>query len=134
MQIHFTHLGEVYRDRLDAHVNINIGKFVQFRHQEEGEHIVFAPKELCVYHAEIANLFCSMNERQWAFSLSPKNDDGEMFEDNVEIIGGGYYELIEERRRLNLEGQSLAFGVYNAFGLGDRLLTIPRFSGFKVFG
>jgi hypothetical protein len=132
--MHFTHLGEIFKDRLEEHVNIHIGKFVQIRHQDLGEFIVFAPKELCVFHAEIVDLFCSLQEPAWAFSLSPKNDDGTLYEEKGEVVGGGYYELLNERRRLNLEGQSLAFGDYDNFGLGDRLRGLSRFSEFKIFG
>lgn len=134
MKTQFFHFGEQYRDRLDPHVNIHLGKFVQIRHDSLGEFIIFAPKELCVYHAEIVNLFCSIQDPPWGFSLSPKSDDGTIEEEGVTVIGGGYYELMEDRRRLNLEGQSLAFGVYDAFGLGERLRGLPRFSEFKIFG
>ena len=127
-------MGELYQDRLDTHVNIHVGKFVQIRHGDEVEHIVFAPKELCVFHAEIISLFCSIQAPAWAFSLSPKNDDGTLHEENATIIGGGFFELLEDRRRLNLEGQSQAYGDYESFGLGDRLKDLPRFSGFKIFG
>lgn len=109
------------------------GKFVQLQHKEDGEYIIFSPLVLCGFHAQIINLFSSLQDPIWAFELNSKEDDGELYEDDIEIIGGGYYEVFEDKQRLNLSGSSQAYGVYNNYGLDERLKQVEQFKDYSIF-
>jgi hypothetical protein len=129
----FLDLGQHYKDRLSSNANPLSGKFVQLRHSDLGEFIIFAPLDLCPYHAQIVNLFSQLQTPQWAFELNLRKDDGQLYEEKAEIIGGGYFEILEERKRINLSGQSLAYGDYEPYGLPENLGAVPCYQGYKVF-
>ena len=131
--ITFIDLGLVFREKLNPHVSFNNGKFVQLQHKELGEFIVFAPLELCSFHAQIVDCFSQLQTPHWAFELNLKKDDGVLHEEHAKIIGGGYFEILDDRKRLNLSGHSLAFGDYEAYGLPEKMAKVDRFSEYKIF-
>lgn len=133
MNLTFLDLGEIFADQLEENANPLKGKFVQLRHDELGEFIIFAPLELCPYHAQIVDRFAQQQTPQWAFELNVKKDDGQLYEDKAQIVGGGYFEILQDRSRLNLSGHSLAFGDYEAYGLPEKLQQVERFKSYKVF-
>lgn len=130
--LHFYHFGEIYQSRIPES-DISKGKFVQIVHQSQGTFMLLAPKELCTFHAEIVNLFCETIEPNWAFELNSKSDNGILYEPEAKIIGGGFYEILEDQKRLNLGGASLAFGDYEAYGFDQQLAELERFQGYKIF-
>ena len=95
--------------------------------------MLMAPKELCTFHAQIVDLFCSSIQPNWAFQLNSKSDNGTMYENEATIIGGGFYEILEDQRRLTLSGASLAFGDYEAYGFENKLKELERFKNFRIF-
>jgi hypothetical protein len=109
------------------------GKFVQIKHEEIGEFIVFSPIALCAYHAQIVERFCGMQEPEWGFEMNAKGDDGDCLEAGVTFIGGGFYEIYKDKKRLNLGGVSQAYGSYLNIGLDEKLKTIDQFKDFAVF-
>lgn len=126
------HFGEIYQDKL-GNANIHKGKFVQIRHQKMGDYMLMAPKELCTFHAQIIDLFCSTIQPNWSFELNSKSDHGVLYENEAEILGGGFYEILEDQQRLNLSGASLAFGDYEAYGFEHQLKELERFQNFRIF-
>jgi hypothetical protein len=130
--ITFLDLGQTYKNQL-GNSNLNQGKFVQIRHETQGEFIIFACKELCIFHAQIVDLFCSIQSPAWAFDLNIKKDHGVLYEEKARIVGGGYFEIIEARSRVNLSGNSLAYGDYEAYGLEEKLRSVERFKNYRVF-
>jgi len=130
--LHFYHLGEIYQDRI-PNANISKGKFVQIRHSALGEFLLLAPSELCTFHAQIVDLFSHTIAPNWCFKLNQKSDDGTLHEENARIIGGGYYEILPEQKRLNLGGVSLAFGDYEAYGIEQKLKKLDRFKEYRIF-
>ena len=131
--ITFLDLGLLYESQLSQSSNLNVGKFVQLRHEDYGEFIVFACKELCLFHAQIVDMFCAIQKPIWAFELNIKKDNGLLYENKAKIVGGGYFEIVETRSRLNLSGNSLAYGDYEAYGLEEKLRSIERFKGYRIF-
>ena len=132
MPLTFLDLGELHAGDL-SECERSKGKFVQVRHQEFGEFIIFAPPSLCTFHAQIMELFCLQQRPAWAFEINEKRDDGALYEENAEIVGGGHFEVYENKKRLNLSGASLAFGDYEPYLLDQKLQNIPRFDGFRIF-
>jgi hypothetical protein len=129
----FIDLGQLSQHELESHVSLNSGKFVQIQHEELGEFLVFAPLQLCSFHARIIDLFSQLQTPQWAFELNLKKDDGTLHEEHAHIVGGGYFDILTDRKRINLSGQSLAFGDYEAYGLPEKMSSIERFSDYKIF-
>jgi hypothetical protein len=109
------------------------GKFVQLKHVTDGEFIIFSPLAICSYHAQIVERFCLKREPQWEFEMNPKGDDGQCLEEGVSIEGGGFYEIIVEKKRLNLGGASQAYGPYNNYGLDEKLKTLDQFKDYVIF-
>ena len=131
--ISFLDLGRLFQGQIGQNCNLNVGKFVQLRHEEQGEFIVFACKEVCMFHAQIVDMFCGLQKPSWAFELNLKKDNGLLYESKAKIVGGGYFEIVEARSRINLSGNSLAYGDYDAYGLEEKLRIIERFKGYRVF-
>jgi len=130
--LNFYHFGEIHKEKIPE-ANINKGKFVQLKHFELGDYMIMAPKELCTFHAEIVNLFCHTIQPNWSFSLNSKSDHGVLNEEQAVIIGGGFYEILDAQKRLNLSGASLAFGDYEAYGFEQKIQALDRFKDFTIF-
>jgi hypothetical protein len=129
----FIDLGQVFKEELNSQASIDQGKFVQITHDDLGEFVIFAPLELCPFHAQIVDRFSKLQTPLWSFELNLKKDDGTLHEERARIIGGGYFEVLPDRKRLNLNGHSLAFGDYEAFGLPEKMATVQRFADYKIF-
>lgn len=130
--IHFFDFSNQSKKSLDFG-DVYQGKFVQIKHQQLGEYIVFAPQTVCVFHAQIMNLFCNQQSPPWAYEMNNREDDGKLYEEEAEIVGGGYFEIYEDKKRLNLSGSSKAFGSYSPYDLDQKLNSVPRFSEYTVF-
>ena len=131
--ISFLDLGLLHQEQLGPNCNLSQGKFVQIRHEEEGEFIIFACKELCIFHAQIVDLFCILQKPHWLFEINVKKDNGLLHDTKAKIIGGGYFDIIDVRLRINLSGNSLAYGDYEAYGLEEKLRSVERFKNYRVF-
>lgn len=130
--VHFYDFGEIYNNTGISH-DCSKGKFVQIVHEEDGYYLIFSPTSICTYHAQIVNLFCKEHLTHWYFDINEKQDHGQLQVEKATIVGGGYYEIFSEARRLNLHGASLAFGDYEVLGLEEKINSIPRFLNYKVF-
>jgi hypothetical protein len=133
MNFQFVDLSETYAERLPQGAQVHQGKFVQIRHDQRGEILIVASRQLCIYHAQIVDLFCQAQSPTWAFDLNAKQDAGELYEDDAKVIGGGYFDISPERKRLTLSGQSMAFGDYDSYDLDKRVQSIERFKDYRVF-
>jgi hypothetical protein len=134
MEVEFTFINfcEEVKDQLPES-QLNKGKFVQIRHENEGEYVIFSPLALCAYHAQIVERFCHLQKPNWSFEMNNKGDDGDLLEVGVSFIGGGFFEIFEDRKRLNLSGVSQAYGRYEGYGLDLKLKSTEQFSDYSIF-
>jgi len=105
------------------------GKFVQLENGE-AEYIIFSPKELSVFHANIIERFCNLHEIKGCY-----NKQRNMFtisNPDWDILGGGEWEMDEALRQLYLFGTSLAYGQFCGFNLKKNLHQISDLDGYEI--
>jgi len=94
------------------------GKFIQVM-SEDSEYLVLSPRELSVFHANIAErFFSSMGIRG---QYNHKRDSYRIAHPSWEILGGGHWELDEETGALTLSGTSMAYGRFLSTGLAQKV-------------
>jgi hypothetical protein len=98
---------------------LRVGKFVQVR-TKRSEHIVLAPKGFTTYHADIVERFADSR------SLLGMMNKADMFYEIIEpgwwVVGGGYWQIEDERKQLKLGSDSKAYGRFDRETLEDRSL------------
>ncbi len=105
------------------------GKFVQIRN-EYTEYLVFSPKELTKYHANIVERFCLDKGIEGSHDSERKRYD--IHDTAWIIVGGGKFEIDEARKTVRLYDDSMAYGKFDPWGLREKVLSLPDFSGFTV--
>ncbi len=104
-------------------------KFVLIAHSE-CLHFVVGPVTKYRYHANLVDQFC--NEHSIASAWLQKPDVLEILEGGARILGGGYLQIDEARRRMKLYGVSRAYGVFNARELAELTRKAPFFHGYRT--
>lgn len=105
------------------------GKFVQLRHPEDGEFVVFSPLELSTYHANIVERFLTPRQVAGDYETAER-DVWSVYDQAWDIVGGGHFVLDAGAPSLRLYGRSLAYGRFDAEGLVARLS--PAFDGYAI--
>jgi hypothetical protein len=105
------------------------GKFVQLRHKDT-EYLVFSPRELASYHADIVERFCREKEIPGVYDASGKrfviNDPAWV------IVGGGKFEIDKTEKYILMYNNSMAYGRFESKGLKDKIGTIKELKGYEV--
>lgn len=86
------------------------GKFVVLQNSNE-QWIVFAPKEMVTFHAQIVERF--FLSRGVVGDYNSKRDSYRIISDDWYIDGGGFWEIDSETDSLILSGSSAAYGPAN---------------------
>jgi hypothetical protein len=105
------------------------GKFVQLRNGSK-EYLVLSPKEFTKYHANIVERFCLDSVLEGSYDAERKQyaiDDQAW-----NIVGGGKYEINTTKQTINFFDNSMAYGKFDLRGLREKILSIPRYSGYAV--
>lgn len=105
------------------------GKFIQIRDGEK-EYVVFSPKDLSQYHANIAERF--FEDQGVPGTYNQKGDHFAVSSTEWEIIGGGVWTINDKEKSLRLSGSSLAYGKYDRRGLQERLASAPELTGYSI--
>lgn len=103
------------------------GKFIQ-AFSAKCQYIVMAPKEMCAFHANIAERFFTglgVNGR-----YNHKRDEFKVDHSGWTIAGGGHWRIDDAALTLELAGESMAYGRFISNGLArDIESALP---GYKV--
>lgn len=105
------------------------GKFVQIRHVST-EYLIFSPKELALYHADIVERFCSEKGIIGAYDNTVKRFD--IHDPAWDIAGGGKFEIDKTKKHFRLYDNSMAYGRFDPRGLKERISSIDEFADFRV--
>jgi len=105
------------------------GKFVQIR-KGDTEYLVFSSKELAPYHAHIVERFCRGKGIRGAHEGEGKRFS--IHDPGWTVVGGGKYEIDQERRYIRLYDDSVAYGKFDSKGLKEKIHTIIELRGFEV--
>jgi len=105
------------------------GKFVQLRH-DNAEYLVFSPKELTAYHADIVERFCLEKDIPGVYNLQSKRfiiHDPEWV-----VVGGGKFEINAVQRYVLLYDNSMAYGRFDPHGLEDKIRGTEELKDYEV--
>ena len=105
------------------------GKFVQIRNNDT-EYLVFSPKELTPYHAELVGRFCA--EKGLKGSYDDKNKSFAIHEPDWVVVGGGKFEIDSAEKCIHLYDNSMAYGRFDTNGLRKKIHSISGMSDYTV--
>jgi hypothetical protein len=119
-----------YQDTVHADVPEQYaGKFVHVR-KGLTEYLVFSPKELTRFHADIVERFCTGYGIPGVYDNQHKRFD--ILNKDWVVIGGGKFEADRKKKLLRLYDDSLAYGKYDRRGMKEKILSIAEFSDYTV--
>lgn len=105
------------------------GKFVQLRH-DDTEYLVFSPRGLTSYHADIVERFCREKGIPGVYDAPAKRF---VIHDPAWIIvGGGKFEIDKVEKYILLYDNSMAYGRFDSDGLRERIHKIKKFRDYEV--
>jgi len=109
--------------------NRRFGKFVQIRNNDT-EYLVFSPKELTPYHADLVERFCA--EKGLEGSYNEKNKSFVINETAWGVAGGGKFEIDDNEKFIRIYDDSMAYGRFDSEGLREKILSISGMSDYTV--
>lgn len=97
------------------------GKFIHVRLSvpTKTDYIIMAPREMAVFHANIAKMF--FEDQGIVGTYNHKRDNYTIAHPDWDILGGGHWEMDEDAGVLELSGKSLAYGRFHSSGLARRV-------------
>jgi hypothetical protein len=116
-----------YRDNVPA---VRRGKFLQLVEDGEIELLILSPYELSKYHAQILERYCMLNDIEGRFVKKP--DLFQVTGANIEVLGGGHWEIDDRVRRLMLNRESTMYGRFDRSGLAAKVRVLHEFSSYTV--
>ena len=105
------------------------GKFVQIQRGSE-EYLVFSPKELTPYHADLVQKFCMERDIDGAYDRARKRYD--IHDPGWVVIGGGKFEIDRGKKQLRVYDNSMAYGKFDPKGLKNKIRSISQLSDYEV--
>jgi hypothetical protein len=105
------------------------GKFIQLQHNS-AEYLVFSPKEVSLYHADIVGRFCAERGIPGVYNNTHKRFD--IHDPEWAVIGGGKFAIDRLKKQLRLYDDSMAYGKFNRKGMKEKILSVSTFSGYNV--
>lgn len=119
-----------YSDKAKTPVPDKInGKFVQIRNKQ-AEYLVFSPRELTLYHANIVERFCLDRGLKGAYAGEEKRFD--IREPGWEVVGGGKFDIDTPLKQARLYDNSLAYGRFDSKGLKKKISSTGKFPGYSI--
>jgi len=106
------------------------GKFIQLRNNGT-EYLVLSPISLSPFHANILERFCLTNGIYGGYTNS-KMEKFEIEDFEWEVVGGGHWEMDDEKKILVLSGASYVYGRFAPSGLHEKIRTVDSLKGYKV--
>jgi hypothetical protein len=92
--------------------------------------LVIGPVADYAYHASLVDEFCRVNEIPSAWIEKPHRI--EVYDDTVDIRGGGWADIDSDRRTLSAYGASSVYGAFDAREVSRIISGLSAFSGWSV--
>ena len=105
------------------------GKFVQLD-DDETEYVVLSPEGLSIFHANIVERFCVLNDIKGHYNAQFNYFTIDYSE--IEIVGGGFWEIDETKKLLYLFGLSQAYGQFRLTNLKEKLLGFCDMANYEI--
>lgn len=105
------------------------GKFLQIAHNNT-EYLIFSPKEITAYHADILERFCRERDIKGSYDMERKCY--EVDDPSLTVEGGGKFEIDTVVRSIRIYDDSMAYGKFNPSGLREKVLALKELAGYNV--
>jgi hypothetical protein len=121
-RIYYREIGVALPDKI-------AGKFVQMQN-DSAEYIVFFPRKVSRYHADIVKRFCDERGISGVYNNALKRFD--IHDPEWTVVGGGKFAIDRMKKQLRLYDDSMAYGKFNGQGLKEKIRSLSVFSGYNV--
>ena len=105
------------------------GKFVQIRNGNT-LYLVFSPRELSKYHANIIERFCADKGLDGSYDSGRKRFD--VNDRDWVVAGGGKFAIDRKKKTIKLYDDSMAYGKFEVKGLKGAIGSLREFSDFTI--
>jgi Janus/Ocnus family (Ocnus) len=105
------------------------GKFVQIRNNDT-EYILFSPRELAQYHADLVERFCE--ERNIPGSYVRERRRYDIHDPEWVVVGGGKFETDGRKKSILLYDNSMAYGKFDPKGLKEKIHRTKELAHYTV--
>jgi len=130
MKLIYRDYSPIYYREIGVDLPDNIaGKFVQIAN-DSAEYLVFSPKEVSRYHADIVGRFCAERGIPGVYDNTHKRFD--IHDPEWAVVGGGKFAIDRRKKQLRLYDDSMAYGKFNGEGLKEKILFLSAFSGYNL--
>lgn len=106
------------------------GKFLQLLEDGENETLVLSPYGLSKFHAQILERYCLLNDLDGRFLRKPEYYAA--LGADIEVFGGGHWKIDDLSLRLELYGESTAYGRFDPDGLAERIGALPTYRSYRI--
>ncbi len=106
------------------------GKFLQLVEGGENETLVLSPYGLSKFHAQILERYCLRNDLDGRYLRKPEyySVPGA----DIEVVGGGHWKIDDPGLRLELNGESTAYGRFDPDGLAEKIGALAAYRGYRI--
>ncbi|MEC4684721.1 MAG: hypothetical protein VST71_03185 [Nitrospirota bacterium] len=106
------------------------GKFIQLRNNKT-EYLILAPISLSPFHANILERFCLTNGIYGRYTNS-KMEKFEIEDFEWEVVGGGHWEMDDDKKILVLSGASYVYGRFAPSRLREKIRAVDALKGYRI--
>jgi len=107
------------------------GKFIQIENEDdEKEYLILSPKELSIFHANIAERFCMINKISGSYNA--RKDFFEIHDLDWTVIGGGLWVIDDNATSLNLFDKSTMYGKFDSRDLKKKISTVKKLKDYSI--
>lgn len=106
------------------------GKFLQLVEGGKIETLVLSPYGLSKFHAQILERYCLLNDLDGRFLRKPEYYAA--LGADIEVFGGGHWKIDDLALRLELYGESTAYGRFDPDGLAEKIGGLPTYRSYRI--
>ncbi len=107
------------------------GKFVQIRDEcNDREYLVLSPAKFSLYHANIVERFCELNELDGFWNSGRTSYT--IADDLWSVTGGGRWAIDSGEKTLELGSSSKAYGRFDSRDLKIKILSLEAMKGYGI--
>ncbi len=107
-----------------------VGKFMQLRNNTT-EYLVLSPTGLSTFHADIVERFCRTKGICGRYARE-KPERFEIDDHRWDVVGGGHWEMDDEKKMFLLSGSSYVYGRFAPSRLHGKLETVASLKGYRI--
>jgi len=106
------------------------GKFLQIVEGGENETLVLSPYGLSMFHAQILERYCLLNDLGGRYMRKPEYYA--VLESDLKVVGGGHWKIDDPCLLLELNGESTIYGRFDPDGLPEKIRALPAYRSYRI--